>query len=189
MGLYRLKDLTNWERWQIRKHTRTPMEETAKKFNTSVSVVFRVLGCRKPNLDRVKQIFADGSYKIWDRIEHIPYNKAKVRECLKGEREVFKNSIWRWKDKPNPKKIKVKPVKMKAKNKGKPVLQLDMDGNFIKEFRTILEASKALGIPQGNISNISNGIYGYKSAKGFKFEFKYKSHKIPFKQERASNLW
>lgn len=192
MGLYTLSELTNWERWRIRKCTRTPIEETAKKFNTSYQVVYNLLGNKTPNFGRIKQIFEDGSYNIWERIGYIPYNRVKILECLRQDRESYMNCLWRWNNKPNPRKLKIKIKQVKimiAKNKGKPVFQLDKAGNFIKEFRAIREASRELGIPQGNISNIANEVHGFKSAKGFRFEFKFKTHKVLFGKKFKSDLW
>jgi len=57
-----------------------------------------------------------------------------------------------------------------VKAKSKPVLQLDMEGNFIKEWNSGKEAATLLGFKQSNINACCNGkINKYK---GFMWEFK-----------------
>ena len=51
------------------------------------------------------------------------------------------------------------------KTKGKPVLQYDINMNFIKDWKSISTASKALKIPNSNIINVCKG--NRKTAKNF----------------------
>ncbi|KKM02512.1 hypothetical protein LCGC14_1783660 [marine sediment metagenome] len=44
-----------------------------------------------------------------------------------------------------------------GKDKKKPVLQYDLEGNFIKEWSSILEASKSLNIDNSNIGKVRMG--------------------------------
>ena len=55
----------------------------------------------------------------------------------------------------------------------KPVLQFDLEGNFIKEWPSQISAAKALGITQGNISNCCNDTHKTKGAGGFIWQFKF----------------
>jgi hypothetical protein len=57
-----------------------------------------------------------------------------------------------------------------SKDKFKPVLQFDLDGNFIKEWPSQKEASHQLKIAQGNISSVLNN--NRFSAGGFSWKFK-----------------
>jgi len=57
-----------------------------------------------------------------------------------------------------------------SKIKSKPVFQYDLEGNFIKEWPSITEITKSLGIDGGNISSVCNGKY--KTAGNFKWIFK-----------------
>lgn len=52
----------------------------------------------------------------------------------------------------------------------KPVLQYDLQGNFIKEWPSIMEIERQLGFDQGYISNCCNGKY--KTAYGYIWKFK-----------------
>jgi len=51
--------------------------------------------------------------------------------------------------------------------KGKPVLQFDLQGNFIKEWNNATEASKILNINKSQISAVARGNTKYKTAGGF----------------------
>jgi group I intron endonuclease len=56
------------------------------------------------------------------------------------------------------------------KSKIKPIIQLDLEGNFIKEWESGKEASRVLNINQANINIICNGKG--KTYKGFIWKFK-----------------
>jgi hypothetical protein len=66
------------------------------------------------------------------------------------------------------------------KDKKKPIIQLNKNGDFIKEWDSITEASNSLGIQLGDISVCANkgykGKWQLKSAGGFKWEFKEKDN-------------
>ena len=58
----------------------------------------------------------------------------------------------------------------KGYGKRKPVLQYDLDGNFIKEWESGQEVKRQLGYSQGNIASCCRGIYAY--AYGYKWKYK-----------------
>ena len=69
------------------------------------------------------------------------------------------------------KKFLKKNVGTHARKKlSKKVIQYSLDGEFIKEFSSCIEAAKTLNIGQGNISNVCAGRS--KSAGGFKWAYK-----------------
>ncbi|MGL4252896.1 MAG: hypothetical protein ACRCR2_02385 [Fusobacteriaceae bacterium] len=80
------------------------------------------------------------------------------------ERNIFDSS---------PEILKAKKEHRDRKNKENgfksriPILQLDMEGNFIQEWPSSIAAAKALGMNQGNISNALNGFI--QSTGGFKW--------------------
>ena len=54
----------------------------------------------------------------------------------------------------------------------KPINQYDLDGNFIKTYKSISDAEKELNITSiGKISSCCNHKYGRKTAFGYKWEF------------------
>lgn len=54
----------------------------------------------------------------------------------------------------------------------KKVIQMDLDGNEIKEFESLIAASKEIGIDRCTIRDAITGRRGAKTAKGFKWKFK-----------------
>lgn len=59
----------------------------------------------------------------------------------------------------------------------KPILQYDLKGNFIREFRSAEEAARAVGLTDGsNISGVCRGKYI--TAGGFQFSYKYTDPQI-----------
>lgn len=54
--------------------------------------------------------------------------------------------------------------------KKKPILQLTLEGELIREWSSMKEAAKGIGIPQPSISNACTGRR--KSGHGFRWEFK-----------------
>jgi hypothetical protein len=58
------------------------------------------------------------------------------------------------------------------KEKLKPVLQFDLQGNFIKEYTSISETSRNLNLKISNISKVCNKIKGCKTTGNFIFKFK-----------------
>lgn len=55
-------------------------------------------------------------------------------------------------------------------NRSKPIVQYDLDGNFIKEWFSATEVQRQLGFNQGNISKCCTG--GYKTAYNYKWKYK-----------------
>lgn len=66
-----------------------------------------------------------------------------------------------------------KQKQSKAKNsKKKPVLQFDLNGNFVKEWSSLTEVSRQNNYDRSTISNVCLKRYGAKTAYGFKWEYK-----------------
>ena len=54
----------------------------------------------------------------------------------------------------------------------KPVLQYDLQGNFIREWSSMKKVEEELGIKYQNISKCCSGKIGYKSAGGYLWQYK-----------------
>lgn len=52
-----------------------------------------------------------------------------------------------------------------------PVIQMDLDGNEIARFPSIREAERQTGIDKTHISCACSGLYGRKTAKGYKWKY------------------
>ena len=61
-------------------------------------------------------------------------------------------------------------IKMTNGKLSKPILQYDLDGNFIKEWISGMEIQRQLGFSRGNISNCCLGRY--KQSNGYKWKYK-----------------
>lgn len=57
-------------------------------------------------------------------------------------------------------------------NPQKPVIQFDLQGNFITEFVSLQQAERETKVSNGRISNVCNRKKNFKTAGGFKWEFK-----------------
>lgn len=61
-----------------------------------------------------------------------------------------------------------------AKKNNKPIIQYDINGNFIKEWSSIKLASESLGLHSGTIGRVCSEKHMHKTCGGFKWEFKNK---------------
>lgn len=66
--------------------------------------------------------------------------------------------------------IHIKAGEAAAKACSKPILQFTLDGEFVKEYPSLIEASRQTGIHQGNISCCCNGKRNH--ACGYKWKYK-----------------
>jgi hypothetical protein len=58
----------------------------------------------------------------------------------------------------------------KRAEKRLPVLQYDLDGNFIKEWESAFQIGESLGIPRNSVSRCCRGLA--KSAYNYKWKYK-----------------
>ena len=110
----------------------------------------------KETLEKVK--------KTWFPKGHISKNKGIPHSLEHKEKLKIKwseNKEWR-KSKQN--------ISGLILQKPKPIGQYDLQGNFIRNWNSISEASIALNIPNGSISKVANDC-GLKKTGGFVFKF------------------
>ena len=69
---------------------------------------------------------------------------------------------------------KLNDGKLKQKRYGQKILQLDLNGKLIKEYKSIREASIETGIDRKSISYCAKGKKSYNTAGGYKFKIKQK---------------
>jgi hypothetical protein len=146
------------------------------------------IGCAEnPNSRVKKQGYSD--YKILET--HTDIYKVSEREL-----ELQKKYGYPVDKKPYYQTTRIGNFKSRSKGgklgggkNSKPILQYDLDGNFIKEWESIYECSKVLNISASNIVCVCNPIRKEKTAGGF--QFKHKSNKIakkikPFVKRKTS---
>lgn len=93
----------------------------------------------------------------------IEFNKNKI--VSQQTKERVSNTLKQIGHKPSRKCIE-ESIKILRK----PVIQLDLEGNFIKEFSSITEACKELNMATGNLSKVCKNES--RSLKGFKWKYK-----------------
>lgn len=98
----------------------------------------------------------DNGYNISPNFENPVVFK---RECTEETREKLRKAML---GKPRPESLK--------KKLGRPVLQLDFNDNIIKEYYSLQDASKSLGVWRQNIRHVCVG--NTHSCGGFKWQYK-----------------
>jgi group I intron endonuclease len=110
--------------------------------------------------------------KSWDRIidveRELGIANTTITHCCQGKKDSAGKFIWRYQDSPKQLLENIKPVR--SAKYGIPVLQHDLDGNFIKEWKSAKIASVKLNIDNGSIANCCKGKQ--KTAFGFKWKYK-----------------
>jgi hypothetical protein len=94
--------------------------------------------------------------------------KLNIRKSLKGTKEGAKNHRFgtKWSDETREKILN--------STRNKPVLQYDLEGNFIREFKSLMDVQRFLNKSFSSISKVCRKLKKYKTAYGFKWEFKIK---------------
>lgn len=123
---------------------------------------------------KIKQYTEDGELlKEWDSIADAArfYNTFDtcIIECLKGHSKSSCGFVWRYVNDPNN-----LPIGQIETRKRKIILQYDLEGNFIKEWPSIAEIKRQLGLHPGHIPDVCKGKRN--QAFGFIWKYKYPSN-------------
>ena len=113
---------------------------------------------------RVGQYDLEGNLiKIWDTVKQIytstDFKRDGIIDCCKGLRESYKSYIWKFMD---TKKLDIEYTPITAP---KAVLQYDLDGNFVNQFKSGTAVKKELGIDDSLVRSCCNRVYN--TSKGF----------------------
>jgi group I intron endonuclease len=103
--------------------------------------------------------------------KHTDESKEKMSQKKKGENNFFYKKgpmLGRKQTDQQKKKISISNSGRNNK-KSKPILQIDLDGNIIKLWDSSGQASKILGISQGNINECCNNKR--RTANGYRWKF------------------
>jgi len=90
------------------------------------------------------------------------FDEGNIQDCCVGRLKSSKGYIWRYSEDSPPEKYRNKTIKS--------VFQYTLFGNLIKEWYSISQASKELGIGSNSITTCCKGEY--KSAGGFIWKYK-----------------
>ena len=171
----KLYNIKNKEK--IKKYTKKYRKENRNKIKRKKQQYYKKFP-EKKILDSIKQRCNNKNLKIYKK-----YGKRGIK-CLITEIEIRKlmirDNYWDMK-KPSIDRIDnnghytynncrfIELGENASRNKRKPILQFDLNGNFIKEWNSIREASRVLKIANSNISYCINGKY--KQARGFIWKY------------------
>lgn len=121
---------------------------------------------RLAEINRGKHRSEETKQKLRDIFKGKPLTeetKQKMSKALKGRKLKA--------DHAEKSKIQILKVGIKTRFKSKPVYQLDLNNNIIKEWAGAKEASKNLNINESGICHCCNGIRNRKVCGGFKWKF------------------
>lgn len=121
----------------------------------------------------------DGGEGIWG-YHFTEEQRKRLSESRKGIKQSPKTIAKRVAK--NTGKVRTDEQKMKT---SKPVVQYDLQGNFIAEYFGINEASRQTGINNAHIGDCCNNIRNRKSAGGFIWRFKGDSSKSLYKENSS----
>ena len=145
----------------------------------SVSGYSRPSGKDCPNSKRLCQISLNSELiKIWDCAsdaeKELGINQTSICMVCRDRRKTAGGFVWVYEKDYDPNKDYSRVPQTKDMGKGtKPVLWLDDGGNIIKEFYSVINAGKTLGISPQEVSRICSH-----KAKTIKFNLIYKSEYI-----------
>lgn len=91
----------------------------------------------------------------------VGYDLKKVLDCIEGKTDKSFGFIWG---------IKGEKEVCRKQRRSKPIIQMDMNGNLVKEWDSTKDASQSLGLyPQNFVKSLKRHNFVYK---GFKWKFK-----------------
>ena len=141
------------------------------KSKTAGGFVWKIKGTYSPYNSRpISQYDLKGNFiRDWENVQQAE-GTLKIRNilnALNGRNKTAGGYQWKYK---NSGKI-ITEYRQNREYKGRHVFQYDLDGNFIKEWGSYLQAAKELGIPHQHILRVLNGER--KMTRGFIFKYEY----------------
>jgi len=118
---------------------------------------------------KIKQYTKDGTFikeynGIAETAKLLNLTKNSLKNCLVGRRKTYKGYIWKYSNDEFKKIEYKKPI---THNRCTPILQYDIDGNFIREWKSIKQAKIETGL------NIGDYLLGRtKSCGGYIWKYK-----------------
>ena len=138
----------------------------------------RMKGVERPEFRRgeVLQIDKCGNiireYSCMQEVDNVPeFDGSNVTRCCNGEYNFSYGYMWMFKKDYSKEKVERIVKGMRRKNYKQGVRQYDLDGNFIKEFQSIMDAERETSISNVNISATCKGKRGQMQAGGYMWKY------------------
>jgi hypothetical protein len=110
--------------------------------------------------------FSGDIINIYESILDVPepqYSRMKIRNVIQGVYKTHEGFFW------SKEYLSPDDIKVDTKYLPRRIQQLSINGNVVKIFESMSEASKATGVGSGNISKVCNGIS--KTAGGYVWKY------------------
>lgn len=129
-----------------------------------------MMGGNNPNAKSVLQYSVDGKLikkynSISDACRAVGANHSNIVACINGRLKIAYGFLWDYEDGKNNIDDRVAKLQSYINPKAKSIIQCDLKGNAIKQFRSITEACDSLGASTGTLSMALRGkrktAYGY----------------------------
>ena len=185
----RKRTLANWEKDDFRLRVTSGMKSTmrSKDFRAKHSVIMKNAYSSQEVRDKVTGKNNGASRRInqydlnmnkineydtlMDAERETGISVKNITKALRGHRKTASGFIWEFADNKNITYKKRKPYEKDVKRERIPVIQYDMQCNFIKEYDSVASATK-----ENNLKNHTNIICNLKgrtkSAYGFIWKYK-----------------
>lgn len=101
--------------------------------------------------------------------EELGIDSRSIRDVLKGKLKTCNGHMFRYLNSEELEKYNI-VIKHKIINRNKIIIQLSLDGRYIKQYSSIKKAAESIGRNPRGISNVLNGAY--KTAYGYRWRYK-----------------
>jgi NUMOD1 domain len=130
-------------------------------------------GLDNPLSRQVIQLTLEGNFVnewncIIDAAKHINVSESSISSCCKHKygHKSHGGYLWVYKEEYDPNKT----YTYNPDNNARPIIQFDVNGDFIKEWPSAIEINKTLGIRRSGICSCCNGTYH--SCNGYIWRYK-----------------
>ena len=81
------------------------------------------------------------------------FKRNSVARCARGERNTYRDYFWIYKEDYSPEEIqrRISLLKNRHKEKKKPVIMLDMDGNYIARYESVTDGAANMYVAKQNL--------------------------------------
>jgi predicted transcriptional regulator len=121
----------------------------------------------------VVQLGLDGNYiKTWETISNatksLGISPSFISSVCMRRQKSASGFMWMYKDDYEKTKENLNPYKKETRSK--PIIQLSLKGDYIREWKSATEVNEKLGVSNKHISSVCNG--NRKSTEGYRWMFK-----------------